>query len=117
MLHRVSELVGLFQIVQVTENGYEIWYAGCVESLDDRFTENSSKRISKVQQVIWFEGDGQPAGDCTYLHGNGTGFFIHKEMTSADFISDRCHWCHTVLMCMRQLRIKVMLRRRDFTRN
>jgi hypothetical protein len=65
-----------------------------------RELEKCNLDLVAVEEVRWDGGGSQPADDYTFWYGNGyanhdlgTGFFVHKGITSAvkrvEFISDR----------------------------
>ena len=82
-----------------------------------------------VQEVRWDDGGTVTAGDFNFFYGKrneyyqlGTGFFVHHRLVSAfkrvEFVSDRevAGVILLFVMCMHQVRIKVMIQKKVFTR-
>jgi exonuclease III len=72
--------------------------------------------LVEVQEIRWYGGGTEPAGEYTFFYGNGnenyelgTGLFVHKKIISAvkrvEFIGDRMshiilrgRWCDVILL-------------------
>jgi hypothetical protein len=98
-----------------TWNARSLYRAGSLVTVSKELLQYRLDLVG-VQKVKW-EGSGtEPAGEYTFFYGKGnenhdlgTGFFVHKRITSAakrvEFVSDRMPyiilrgcWCHIIVL-------------------